>query len=116
LSDIGLDLSGIVALLIFLATAATLGVCGLICGIVAFVRGHGTAGGVKTQPAFGYFALAAAMGLVNLIAFGVLLVLVDHIDKDLGARFDMLALYVWLPAQPVLWLASAVVFNKLRKK
>lgn len=93
MSDIGIDLSGIVALFIFLAAAAGLFICGLICGVVAIVRGRGTAGGIKAQPTFGFFALAALLVLVNLIAFGILLAVVDDIDKAFAARLDNIALY-----------------------
>jgi hypothetical protein len=116
LSDIGLDLSGVIALIVFLASAAGLGICGLICGLVAIARGHGTSGGILAQPAFGYFAFAMALVVVNLIGFGVLLAVVDDIDKALGALFDSIALYAWLPVQPVLWLASAILFNRSRRK
>ena len=116
MSDIGIDLSGIVALIVFLAAAAGLVICGIACGIIAFVRGRGTADGIKAQPAIGFFAVAVLLVLVNLIAFGILLAIVDDIDKGLGARFDNIALYAWLPVQPILFLVSATLFNRSRRK
>ncbi|CAN5572407.1 hypothetical protein BH10ACI2_BH10ACI2_17860 [soil metagenome] len=115
MSDIGLDLSGIVALLLFLAIAAGLGICGLVSGIVALSRGKGARSGVVSQRAFGYFAAAGALGLINLILFGILLAFVDSISKEFNEILDKAALFVWLPLQPVVWIVSAIIFNKKRK-
>lgn len=116
MSDIGIDLSGLIAMLVFLAAAVGLGICLVVFGLVAYGRGKGTSVGVTAQSAFGYFALAAVLCVVNLAAFVIMLVAIDRIDKDNGAFIDMIALYAWLPAQPIIWLVAVVLFNKLRKK
>jgi hypothetical protein len=116
LSDIGIDLSGLIALIVFLAAAAGLVICGLICGVVAIFRGRGTTGGIKAQPAFGFLVLAAILVKVNVIAFAIVLAVVDDVDKALTALLDNIALYAWLPVQPILWLGTAFLFNRSRRK
>jgi hypothetical protein len=116
MSDIGIDLSGLIALIVFLAAAAGLVICGLICGVVAVVRRRGTAGGIKAQPAFVYSVVAVLLVLVNLIAFAIVLAVVDDIDKSLAARLDNIAMFAWLPVQPIVWLGTAFLFNRSRRK
>ena len=115
MSDIGINLSGVVALLILLASASVLGVFALVSGIVALVRGKGIKRGVISQPAFGFFSAAVALGIIDLIVFGILLFFVDSNQREINESIDKIAFYAWLPLQPIVWIASAVIFSKVRK-
>ena len=115
MSDIGLNLSCIIALFIFLVTAGGLGVCGLISLIIAFVKASRAQQRAKQQRAFAYFIAAVPLMLLNLIAFGILAYMVDSNANATNEFIDKAAAYVWLPLQPILWIVLGMSINKLKR-
>ena len=115
MSDIGIDLSGVIALFIFLLAAVAIGICGLISLIIAFVTASKNGRTVKAQRAFAYFWAAVPLVLLNLIVFGMLAILVDSNSRETNETIDRAAGYVWLPLQSVMWIGSGLILNKLKK-
>lgn len=103
-------------MIVFLASASSLGICTLVSGLIALYRASGSTRGVKAEPAFGFFAAAGVLGTLNLILFGILLYFVDSTAREINEVLDKAAFYAWLPLQPVIWIASAMIFNRSRKK
>ncbi len=115
MSDIGLNLSGIIALFVFLLAAAGLGLGGLVGLAVAFFKALKDGQTAKQQGAFAYFIASVPLILLNLIAFGILAYLVDSNAGETNEMIDKAAAYVWLPLQPITWIILGVVINKLKK-
>ena len=115
MSDIGLNLSGIIALFIFLVSAGGLGVCGLISLVIAFVKASKSRQRAKQQRAFAYFIAALPLIILNLIAFGILAYLVDSNASETNEFIDKASAYMWLPLQPIIWIVFSMSINKLRK-
>ena len=114
MSDIGINLDGVIAFFIFLAAAAALAVCGMVSLIVAFVRSSKNGRAVKREKAFRYFLAAIPIIFVNLATFGILLFFVDSNADETNKLADSLALYLWLPLQPLIWIVSGFTLNRLR--
>lgn len=110
-----LDLSGLMALVVFFWSALVFFVAGIICVLVANFRGPVKAGGVKKHAAFGYFAVAAILMVVNLAAFGTVWYLVDSGFDSAYAKLDEFAIYIWIPLEIVIWPVAAFIYNKFRK-
>ena len=91
MSDIGLNLSGIIALFVFLLAASGLGVGGLICLAVAFFKASKNERGAKEQGGFAYLLASIPLLLLNLIAFGVLTYLVDSNSVETNEMLDKVA-------------------------
>jgi hypothetical protein len=115
MSDIALDLSGVIALLVFLISGVSLGFGGLVSLIVAFVRGSGTEQGVSRRKSFCFFLAALPLIFLNVLAFGVLLYFVDSNESETNDLLDKITAYAWLPLQPVIWIVLGLVINQLRK-
>jgi len=115
MSDIGLNLSGIIALFIFLVAAGGLGVCGLISLVIAIVKASKTRQRAKQQGSFAYFIAAVPLILLNLIAFGILAYLVDSNANATNEFIDKATAYVWFPLQPFIWIVLGVSINKFKK-
>lgn len=115
MSDIGINLSGIIALFVFLAAAAGLGLFGLASLVVAFVNASKTGQPVKNHVAFAYFIAAVPLLIVNLIAFGILLLIVDSNAHESNESIDKAALFVWLPLQLISWIILGLFLKRIRK-
>jgi len=115
MSDVTIDLSGLIALLIFFWSAALFLVVGIVNVLIANFRGPKKTGGVKKHPAFGFFAVAVVLMVLNLVAFGLLAYFVDANVDTFNDKLDAFALYAWLPIQIVIWIAGALIYNKIRK-
>ncbi len=115
MSDIMIDLSGIIALLVFFWSAAMFLVIGIVNVLIANFRGPKKSGGVKKHPAFGFFAVAVVLMVLNLAAFGLLAYFIDANVDTFNDKLDAFALYVWGPIQIVIWIAAALIYNKTRK-
>ena len=113
MSDIGLNLDGIIALLIFLVGAAVLGVGGILSLIIAFVTAAKRDQSIRKQGAFQYFLVTVPLVFLNLAAFGILLFFVDSNSDGTNQLADSIALYAWLPLQPIIWIAGGFILNKL---
>ena len=111
----GLDLSGLVASAVFLSSAACLVVLAVISGTVGLLRGGATKTGFMSQRAFGFFASAALLGAVNLVLLGVFYLFGDLTTPDFRENLDKAAFYAWIPIQLIVWIASAILFNRRRK-
>ncbi len=114
MSDIGINLSGIIALFVFLIAAAGLGLCGLISLIVALVKASKAGKPVKNQGAFAFFIAAVPLLILNLIAFGILFLIVDSNAHETNEFIDKAALFAWLPLQVIAWIVAGVIINKLK--
>ncbi len=110
-----LDLSGLIAFLVFFWSATTFFVAGIISVVVASTRGPSKTGGVKKHPAYGFFVVAAILMVLNLAGFGVLWYLIDADVKMSFETLDAFAVYVWMPLQFVIWVAASLIYNKSRK-
>ena len=115
MSDIGLNLSGIIALFVFLIVAAGLGIGGLVSLLIAFIRGSGTGPGVTKHGAFAFFLAALPLIAVNLIAFGILVYIVDSNAHETNELLDKLAAYAWLPLQLIFWIVLGLILKRIRK-
>ena len=115
MSDIGINLSGIIALFVFLIVAAGLGIGGLVSLVIAFIRGSGTDAGVTKHGGFAFFLAALPLIAVNLIAFGILVYFVDSNAHETNELLDRVAAYAWLPLQLILWITLGILIRKIRK-
>lgn len=115
MSDIAIDLSGFIALLVFFWSAIVWGICGGICALIAYFKGSAKKAAVRSHSAFGFFVAAVPLGIVNLIAFGLLAYFIDSIDSSVNGVFDMTALYAWAPLQPIIWVIAGFVIKKWQK-
>lgn len=113
MSDISIDLSGVIALLIFMMSAAGFGFAALISLIVAIAGGAGSENGIVRTKAFGFFATAIAIGLVNLVGFTIMFYTVDSNSHDTNSILDISA-GVWALLQLFVWIAAALRFNRVR--
>mgnify|MGYP003423388547 FL=1 len=109
-----LDLSGLISLVVFFWSALVFFVAGIICVLIANFRGTAKAGGVRKHAAFGFFAAAAILMVLNLAGFGTMWYLVDSGFDAAYASFDEFATYIWIPLQIVIWPAAALIYNKFR--
>lgn len=111
----GLDLSGLVAGIVFIGSAFALFIFGVISEIIALVRGGWTKAGFRSQGAFGFLVSAFVLGAIDLVFFGIFYLFGNFTSTNFREILDALAFYGWLPLQPVLWIAAAIIFNKRRK-
>jgi len=111
----GLDLSGIIVRAVLVVSAAGFGVCCLVSGLIALIRGGWSKNGLISRSAFGFFSSSIALVFFDLFLYGVITVFDDSMTREFRETIDRVALYVWLPVQPVFWIAAALIFNKLRK-
>lgn len=111
MSDISIDLSGVIALLIFMMSAAGFGFAALI-GLIIAIAGRCEDGIVRTK-AFGFFVTAIAIGLVNLVGFTIMFYTVDSNSHDTNSILDISA-GVWALLQLFVWIAAALGFNRVR--
>ena len=112
MSDIGLNLSGVIALFVFLFAAVSLVVSGLICLIVASVKAGNKGETTRQQGAFTYFLASLPLVGLNLIFFGILFLIVDSASREQMELADKAAAYVWLPLQVFMWIAIGMAFRK----
>lgn len=114
MSDISINLDGLVALLVFLLASAGLAVGGIVSLVIAFVLASKRDGPVRKQNAFAYFLASAPLLILNLAAFGILLFFVDSNPDEFNKLADRIVLYAWLPLQPVIWILAGMFLNKLK--
>ena len=113
MSDISLDLSGVIALLIFMFSAVSFGFAGLIALIIAIATGSGPDRRFVRTKAFGFFVTAAVFAVLNLVGFIVMMYTTDSNPHSLNSVLDTSACG-WVILQPIVWIASAIVFNRIR--
>ncbi|MEP6945044.1 MAG: hypothetical protein ABJA02_03945 [Acidobacteriota bacterium] len=114
MSDIGLNLSGLLALIVFAWSAIGLAILALISLAIAYLGRSGNRG-VRKHWAFGSFVSAAVLVILNLLALGAFAFLIDSMDQATNEVFDKIAIYVWAPLQLIIWIATAFLFNRSRK-
>lgn len=90
----------------FLASLISLG--------VALYRGRPEAGGIRKPAAFGFFICGVVMLLVNILFFALVWLVLD-LDKGNLESLDIAVVVFWSWLQVVIWVAAAIVFNKVRK-
>src|SRR5437868_2848802 len=115
MSDIGLNLSGVIALFVFLLAAGLLAIGGLISLIIAAVRASKSGRKTRQQGAFAFFIGALPLIVVNVIAFGILIYFVDSNERETNEFLDKVAAYVWLPLQVIVWIVSGIILKRVRK-
>lgn len=115
MSDITIDLSGIIALVVFFGSAAAFFVAGIISVLVANSRGRAKAGGVKKHSAYGFFATAAVLMVLNLAGFGVMWYLFAANVSGILALADDVALFGWIPLEIVIWVFASSIYNRFRR-
>ena len=113
MSDIGLNLSGIIALLVFFGAAAGLALAGIASLLIAYVRGEDS--GFKKHGAFLFFLAALPLIAINLIEFGILVYSVDSNERETNEFLDKAAAYVWLPLQPIIWIILGIFLKRVRR-
>jgi hypothetical protein len=114
-SDITLDLSGVIALLLFLISAGVFGLVALISLILAVVMGSGKSKGLKGSKAFGFFIAAIPFVIINQIGFGGMFYTADSNSHNVNDILDKAACG-WALIQPIIWIAAAVFFNRFRRR
>ena len=115
MSDIGLNLSGIIALFVFLLAAGLLAIGGLVSLVVAAVKGSKSGQKTRQQGAFAFFLAGLPFIAVNLIAFGILVYFVDSNERETNEFLDRMAAYVWLPLQVIFWIGSGIILKRVRR-
>ena len=115
MSDIGLNLSGIIALFVFLIVSGAMALFGLVSLVFAFVKASKTGMPAKKQGAFAFFVAAVPLLVVNLLAFGILVYTVDSNARETNEFIDKAVLFAWLPLQPIIWIVGGMTINKLKK-
>ena len=113
MSDISIDLAGVIALLIFMFSAAGFGAAAGISLIVSVATGPGTGKKVTRTRAFGFFIAAIPLGLLNVAGFLFMFYTADSNARRLNDLLDDAALG-WLLLQIAIWIIAAIVFNKIR--
>ncbi|MEP6849869.1 MAG: hypothetical protein ABI999_13515 [Acidobacteriota bacterium] len=113
MSDISLDLSGVIALLIFMFSAAGFGLAGLIALIIAIAIGSEPGRRIVRTKAFGFFIAAVVLALFDLVGFIVMMYTVDSNPHRINTLLDTAALG-WLPLQLAIWVIGAILFNRIR--
>jgi len=114
-SDIGLDLSGVIALLVFMISSAIYGSVGLVSLIIAIVLGSAKEKGLRGSKAFGFFIAALPFAIINLIGFGGMFYTADSNSHNVNDILDKAACG-WALIQPIIWIAAAVFFNRFRRR
>ena len=115
MSDITLDLSGVIALLAFIFAAAGFSLAAFISLIVAMAGSLSSEKGVRSSKAFGFFVTAIPFIVIDLIGVLALFYTVDSNSHDTNNFLDI-AVSIWLLIQPVVWIAAAIMFNRARLK
>ena len=115
MSDIDINLSGLLALVTFLLSAAGCAVTFFVCLVVAFVKASKAERSVGKQRVFAYVISAALLLVANLIAFSIFFGILDATNRDTKNVVDTLAMFAWAPLQPILWIATGMIVNKTRK-
>jgi hypothetical protein len=113
MSDISFDLAGVIALLVFMISAGAFGLAALISVIVAIALGAGNEKGFFRTKAFGFFAAAVPLVLLDLIGFAVMFYTADSNSHRTNDLLDTVAC-VWFLLQPVIWIAAAIILNRIR--
>jgi len=116
MSDIGLDLPGLIALCVFVLSAIILAICGVVSLIIAVFKGSKTWHGTKRSGAFGFFIAAVPLILLNAAAFGVLIAFVDSFGRETNEIIDNVAFFTWLPLMAVVWIILGLAIKKRRSK
>ena len=115
MSDIGINLSGIIALFVFLAASVVLLIGGIVSLIIAAAKASKAGKGTRHQGAFAFFLAALPLIAVNLIAFGILIYFVDSNERETNEFLDKAAAFVWLPLQFILWIVLGIFSRRVRK-
>jgi hypothetical protein len=105
MSDIGLNISGIIAMFVFAWSAGGSALFSFIGLMIASEGAAGTGfGGIKKQRTFSFSVTAAALMCLNILALAVLAYFVDSINDGINEMVDKFALYAWVPLQLVVWI------------
>ena len=113
MSDISLDLAGVIALLVFMISAAIFGFAALISLIVALAMGAGKEKGIVRTKAFGFFAIAIPFVFLDLISFAAMFYTADSNSHRTNDLLDTAACG-WFLLQPLIWVAAAIILNRIR--
>src|SRR5260221_4237338 len=112
-SDMSIDLAGVIALLMFMFSGVAFGFAAGISLIVSVATGPGTGKKLVPTRAFGFFIAAIPLGLINLAGFLFMLYTADSNTHRLNDLLDDAACG-WLLLQIAIWIIAAIVFNKVR--
>ena len=115
MSDIDINLSGLIALFVFLTGAGLLAVGGSVSLIIAAVKASKSGRKTRQQGAFAFFLAALPLIVVNLIAFGILAYSVDSNERETNEFLDKSAAYAWLPLQFIFWVILGIFLKSLKK-
>ena len=113
MSDIMANLAGVIALLIFMFSGVAFGFAAVISFIVSIATGPGSGKKLVRTRGFGFFLAAIPLGLINLAGFLFMLYTADSNTYRLNELLDNAALG-WLVLQILIWIAAAILFNKIR--
>ena len=115
MSDITLDLSGVIALLAFIFSAAVFSLAAFISLVIAMAGSLSSEKGISGGKAFGFFLTAIPFIVIDVIGSLAMFYTVDSNSHDTNAFLDI-AVGVWFLLQPIVWIASAIIYNRTRLK
>jgi len=113
MSDISLDLAGVIALLVFMISAAIFGFAALISLILAVAMGAGSEKGFFRTKAFGFFVVAVPFVILDLIGFAAMFYTADSNSHRTNDLLDTAACG-WFVLQPIVWIIAAIILNRIR--
>lgn len=115
MSDITIHLEGLMATLVFMLLIALLIPVSLITALLAFFASRKSGEKVSRQVAYGFFITTVPLILLNLIFFGLMYFVIDKASHDFNEILDNLAMYFWLPFQPIAIVAGGLIYRRRLK-
>lgn len=97
MSDIGLDLAGIIAVFAVILTALVLILLAIITLAASFYQKSLNGEKLAGQNPFVYFLSATGLLIANSLIFVLVTTAVDHFSRDARETLDNLMLFGWLP-------------------